>query len=56
MSRLLQLEWPYLTLEARSRAESILAEGVIKDAELAVEMAIIQLGDERAFDLETEEK
>lgn len=52
MSRLLALEWPYLTLEARNRAVSILSEGVIKDAELAIEMAILQLGDERAFELE----
>jgi hypothetical protein len=54
MSRLLALEWPYLTLEARNRAVNILAEGKIKDPELAIEMAIIELGDERAFELESD--
>ena len=51
MSRLTALEIFYLTDEAKSRIVFLLSNGV-QDFDLAVEMAIEQLGDEIAFELE----
>jgi hypothetical protein len=49
--RLLELEWGYLSDECKSLAKDYLAGG-IADVEMAVEMAIAALGEERAFELE----
>lgn len=49
---LLEMEWSYLTQEAIDRAASIMVSKGIKDLEVAIEMAVYELGDERAFDLE----
>lgn len=49
--RLLELEWGYLSDECKSRAVQLMVDGVC-DVEVAVEMAIAQLGEDRAFELE----
>jgi hypothetical protein len=53
MSRkLLELEWSYLSQEAIDKAASLMVHEGIKDVELAVEMAVSILGEERSFELE----
>lgn len=49
MSRMMDIEWPYLTDEAKKRILLLMAAGV-KDQELAMEMVIQELGD-CAFEL-----
>lgn len=51
MSRLLELEWHYLTDECKQLAQRYMEAG-ITDVEVAVEMAVQALGDERAFSLD----
>lgn len=51
MKSLLSLEWDYLTPEAKFLAQDIMVKQGIKDLELAMEMAILILGDEKAFSL-----
>jgi hypothetical protein len=48
---LLEKEWHYLTDEARAQITWLMIAG-IKDIETATEMAIVILGDERAFNFE----
>lgn len=52
--RLLAKEWDYLTPEAKRLTAKYMQLGV-KDLELAVELAIQELGDAVAFDLEVGE-
>jgi hypothetical protein len=51
MSRILTLEWHYLSDECKARATSLMVQGIC-DLEMAVEMAIVELGEHRAFELE----
>lgn len=46
----MDLEWPYLTPEAKAAVLSLMAAGV-KDQELAMEMVIQEMGDD-AFVIE----
>jgi hypothetical protein len=54
VGRFFLLEWPYLSQEARSHVVTLLTERGVKSVELAMEIAIIELGEERAFDLSEE--
>lgn len=48
---LFKLEWGYLTPEAQKLTLSLMANNGIRNQELAMEIAIISLGEEAAFSL-----
>jgi hypothetical protein len=45
-------EWSYLSEEARSLVRKYRDEYGVADLDLAVELAVLALGDERAYELE----
>lgn len=55
MSRILEIEWSYLTPEVKLRALDLMTGGV-RDINLAIEMAILELGEDKSFILPVEDK